>query len=998
MRKNKIRGKLFVWVALFVFMLGCNAERVLAAETNQNGVIVETTFDKSSYQSEEKIIYSVYIQNTNSEIINIKDINFDIPDGYKLSEETTNESIQNVQPGEHVLLKYYINEKAANSGSGNDDSNTKDDSPSNGDNKGNPSKENNTKIDNSSKENNKGDSVNNNNKVENKSETKQVGTGDNTKILLWIAIMIVALIIIFVIIFHTKNRKGLLSLLLIMATLTEIIISPISVKAEDNPNIITLADKFVVKDIEKNINVHINYEKQSTDLEEDTTTYTRGEWIQEIVNAYGLNVNLEDASETQFTDIENSQYRDYIKIAEIYGIIDTGESFFPDEAATREFAAVTTVRLLGYQGTGMPECKDANDITNKSEVYLALKTGILFLKEGYFEPKKSLNKTDGEIVLTHIKNMLNSTSMGQEENTGYVYKEGVVELDENISFKDNGKQLVFEKDENISRLKQGNIIVIGTQYAFKVEAIKELDNQIVIDYSLPCLEDFIHSMSVCGETNTIDWSKGKLADGLSFVEENEIGLMQANDEDYGDLTTEFKLPPIKLNDDYAVEIKLENFNAKYGLKIDYDSWRINNAYAILGADTTATLEAYKYEAEGDKTTEFMSNFVKDNIPALDWDGKLQIYEVPLIGPVMLELNLVAELDGTVSVEANVALKGGVQIINNAPRMILTAEPDLSVMGDVEASLGTAVDVVVQLFNLEPLISFELTPKAVTDLSATVHKEDPFLCMNMSAYFTIEVSAFDDCVIGDIFKFSWSYELFNEDNSPLRLKEHLEIGFNGLNIPPNCSHDPKEYQLTIYVYDKNTKQPLQQAEVDNGEVIRGVTDQNGLTEIEGEGNTSRITVKKEGYIPKTVEVNPDEYKDVKLEIGLTSIPDGAQEYNGHYYKIFATSVSWDTAKKKCEDMGGYLACVTDEKEQVFINNLNTSNRRVWIGGFRDDIFRWRWVSGEPWSYENWADGEPNNSENVVSNENCVAIWNSRGQWNDLNTNNTYEQSGFICEWE
>lgn len=391
----------------------------------------------------------------------------------------------------------------------------------------NASKENNTKIDNPSKGNNKGDLVNNSNKVENKSETKQVGTGDNTRILLWIAIMIVALIIIFVIIFHTKNRKGLLSLLLIMATFTEIIIFPISVKAEDNPNMVTLTDKFAVKDVEKSINVHINYEKQSTDLEEDTTTYTRGEWIQEIVNAYGLDVNFEDASETQFTDIENSQYRDYIKIAEIYGIIDTGESFFPDEVATREFAAVTTVRLLGYQGTGMPECKDANDITNKSEVYLALKTGILFLKEGYFEPKKSLNKTDGEIVITHIKNMLNSTSMGQEENTGYVYKEGVVELDENISFKDNGKQLVFEKDENISRLKQGNIIVIGTQYAFKVEAIKELDNQIVIDYSLPSLEDFIHSMSVCGETNTIDWSKGKLADGLSFVEENEIGLMQA---------------------------------------------------------------------------------------------------------------------------------------------------------------------------------------------------------------------------------------------------------------------------------------------------------------------------------------------------------------------------------------------------------------------------------------------------------------------------------------
>ncbi len=55
-----------------------------------------------------------------------------------------------------------------------------------------------------------------------------------------------------------------------------------------------------------------------------------------------------------------------------------------------------------------------------------------------------------------------------------------------------------------------------------------------------------------------------------------------------------------------------------------------------------------------------------------------------------------------------------------------------------------------------------------------------------------------------------------------------------------------------------------------------------------------------------------------------------------------------------------------------------------------------MTGEPWEYENWGDGEPNNSSNVVEGENCVAMWPEK--WNDLASGNIYEQSGYICEWE
>lgn len=136
--------------------------------------------------------------------------------------------------------------------SDNDNGNTKGDTPSD-DNKDNTSGKNSTKTDNSSNGNKKGNSIKNNKETTNKSETKQVATGDNAKIILWTAIMVIALIIILVVVFRMKNKKGLLSFLLIMATLTEIMLSPISAKAEDNPNRITLSDKFVVKDVEKTV-------------------------------------------------------------------------------------------------------------------------------------------------------------------------------------------------------------------------------------------------------------------------------------------------------------------------------------------------------------------------------------------------------------------------------------------------------------------------------------------------------------------------------------------------------------------------------------------------------------------------------------------------------------------------------------------------------------------------------------------------------------------------
>lgn len=122
-----------------------------------------------------------------------------------------------------------------------------------------------------------------------------------------------------------------------------------------------------------------------------------------------------------------------------------------------------------------------------------------------------------------------------------------------------------------------------------------------------------------------------------------------------------------------------------------------------------------------------------------------------------------------------------------------------------------------------------------------------------------------------------------------------------------------------------------------------------------------------------------------------------EPNGeHQYKIFYDTLTWEEAKAACEAKGGHLATITSEEEQQKLNLYNAGNHNLWIGGCKNAEGQWCWVTGEPWEYENWGDGEPNNSSNVVEGENCVAMWPEK--WNDLANGNIYEQSGYICEWE
>ncbi|MDY6356654.1 MAG: lectin-like protein [Catonella sp.] len=67
--------------------------------------------------------------------------------------------------------------------------------------------------------------------------------------------------------------------------------------------------------------------------------------------------------------------------------------------------------------------------------------------------------------------------------------------------------------------------------------------------------------------------------------------------------------------------------------------------------------------------------------------------------------------------------------------------------------------------------------------------------------------------------------------------------------------------------------------------------------------------------------------------ICKISDGACVYNGHLYYVYTESgLSWESAKERCEALGGHLVTITSFGEQAFIESINGGKNR-WIGACR-----------------------------------------------------------------
>lgn len=112
-------------------------------------------------------------------------------------------------------------------------------------------------------------------------------------------------------------------------------------------------------------------------------------------------------------------------------------------------------------------------------------------------------------------------------------------------------------------------------------------------------------------------------------------------------------------------------------------------------------------------------------------------------------------------------------------------------------------------------------------------------------------------------------------------------------------------------------------------------------------------------------------------------------NGHEYDVVtAEGITWTAANAAANAAGWHLATVGSAAENSFIESLLNSSlpdrSHFWLGA-TDQVVEgdFKWVDATPFSFTDWAGGEPNNSgnEDFVAMDLRSGVW----AWNDAPDN-------------
>jgi hypothetical protein len=135
-------------------------------------------------------------------------------------------------------------------------------------------------------------------------------------------------------------------------------------------------------------------------------------------------------------------------------------------------------------------------------------------------------------------------------------------------------------------------------------------------------------------------------------------------------------------------------------------------------------------------------------------------------------------------------------------------------------------------------------------------------------------------------------------------------------------------------------------------------------------------------------------------------------NGHSYEVIAVAggIRWSDASLAATNRGGYLATVTSSGENSFIFSVAREQSSVWfngwgpwLGGYQppgspEPAGGWAWVTGEPFVFQNWMSGQPNNSGGAEDRIHYGGMAGPSEVWNDLGQNGTNFARGYVVEYD
>ncbi len=550
----------------------------------------------------------------------------------------------------------------------------------------------------------------------------------------------------------------------------------------------------------------------------DESTYTRGQWLSMLAEKFGVEVNSTITADRYFYgDSADSTLGPLVETFHVLGVLPAPDSegyedpaqdiplFEAERLVTREYAAVTIARLLGFEGEYTCQVADAEALTYPNEVGVMLMLNFFtpdaancFLPDALltaYDVLRANNRMD-----TYIDDETTDEGEADAEEKNYLALQNGTTHIENQAYtvteqEDETYIVTLTNYKNSASLTEGSIIVLSREtalyeYALKIQSIDksgetitltctkpELDEVLLeIDYGAPVDPTEINvsgsdgvmveydpngSTNVGDEVDAFDISHNKGIPGkLNFIIEKELG--DSGVKVTGSVKVAFPSITTRVRGKLFFGLSLDEVTVKLNQEIGieaalaYDFGIPENAYDVLTGDKT--FGTGKTEI-GRASFPIGAGLHADIVFFINFD-------------VAGQLKISYELRGT----------SGFQYKNKAFRAIKDYSSQFTTLEiNAEAKLGIGVSPRISLFSVFDLAGIALHGGIGVYGGFVVHSDtDPVLhCGDLSAYFYLTMELDDDTIIVSILKkywhITWSWEIFNKDNSPLSIGLHIENG-------------------------------------------------------------------------------------------------------------------------------------------------------------------------------------------------------------------------------
>ena len=516
------------------------------------------------------------------------------------------------------------------------------------------------------------------------------------------------------------------------------------------------------------------------------TTITRGQWLHDLTNLFGMSVEKENYPDNYFSDIDqNNEYYSDIMTATEIGLVDVeaGEKVRPTDPVTREFAVYTMNFCLGYT----PNDKDTYGFNDKSDfthandenaekyfdaAQVALEQGWVALQNNKFLPQKNLTPSEKSTMWKDATDCIQSQTIDGNYKNKATFAEGVVEIPQETEYQfDEFNNAKFVTLFNYTgSLKDGDTFALwqsGLPIIYKAVAVEDNGSGLVVQISDADDENTINELDAQGTVEadlaeavqagegTMTWIEGGSAE-KNYMDGREISNPRLAGSK--NLTAIKRSKTFTLGDGLSATVNVTIPTPVVNYKVN----GIKEVYVAMDADPTVTVTV-----KGDARE------------SLGLPKSLDLVYIPFGGIGTAKLSVSLEATGQCSLSYKSKVTAGVHyrrgkgttVVNNFEEK-KKPKPTISARAELDATLTASVGI-TELPGIDASAWGKVGSRM--GLQAWTYEDDkkPAVCMDTWGY--LHASAGITMKIASMDLGSKTVVIWDENNSPVRIVNHYEDG-------------------------------------------------------------------------------------------------------------------------------------------------------------------------------------------------------------------------------